>query len=767
MNIVKKVALCACLFFVGCNENDHDQAKNVAIPTTTPAIQSIAKGTLTESVRVLSDAENASIVSNTENSVTFSGAINFAPNTVVVGQDIAFKVVSISSEAGNTVVSKVEPRLDELFDNLRIKGTFKALPSQAIAVDDDKLAKSAQAVSVSTTAVPLFTDTFLWSSRLSNNGMTVASNLSGSVTVAADYDYQKDKGGLQFAKLDVDTGIDISASTSFSKGGTVSVEKLVGQIRIPIPVTIADKFLSLVGIRIVSIYVPVYLGAGFKSSFDMSLKGKVKTSGSLKLNYDTTNGSSLNSDYKASVADESPFPKSPSGAPVFASFSENLELYLRLKPSLAFLGTVAMLGIDSKASANGAGVLQVVPDMPFYCLSLTPTASLSAKGFFKGVGIKEIATNTLTKTLYTGSPHYFGTCKAPTAVEVVSINPTTGKYGQTLDIKTKVSLDLNSQSTAPSTPPSGEVEIQIGTQTCKAKLTDKETSKAMGSCSLKPLQAGVSVPISLKYSGDEKYTPATGSSLVNIDKAPTFVGMTTTPNPSSSGESVTFSASVTPMPFVDGDPTGSIMFQDAQKNSVCSMNVVSGRAECSAVVTSSEPSMVKNYTALYSGDENFLSSTSSSHAHDVKPTPTGGMEFLLRSTETCDFVEYPYGRFGKFSHFLRAGYHHDGFGQIIVRIRTVGRYADQTHHQVISGVTKSLTVTSDTMQPFSWTHYHPGAWVKYDFEKKSVTASFKYPKSITDGYGVACTETEPVLVWARSVEEIDRIDYIEGSLITW
>ena len=232
--------------------------------------------------------------------------------------------------------------------------------------------------------------------------------------------------------------------------------------------------------------------------------------------------------------------------------------------------------------------------------------------------------------------------------------------------------------------------------------------------------------------------------------------MTTTPNPSDSGDSVSFSASVTAMPLVDGDTTGSIVFQDAQKNSVCSGTVVSGRAECSAVVTSQEPSMVNNYTALYSGDDNFLSSTSSSHAHDVKPTPTGGMEFLFQSILACN----PDGRLFESPHLLRAGYHRDGFGQIIVYILNYGNEADGVHYQVISGATKSLTVTSDTMSPLKWVHYTAGAWVKFDFEKKSITTSFNYSK---DPYSMQfCNETEPALVWAKSVKEIDSINYRLG-----
>lgn len=153
-----------------------------------------------------------------------------------------------------------------------------------------------------------------------------------------------------------------------------------------------------------------------------------------------------------------------------------------------------------------------------------------------------------------------------------------------------------------------------------------------------------------------------------------------------------------------------------------------------------------------------------SELNSLNPPPCG-MEFLFQATITCDFVKYPYGQYSKTRHLLRAGYHHDVFGQIIVNIRAVGGLDDDAHFQVISGVPKSLTVTSDTMKPFPW--HRRDAWVKYDFEKKSVTASFKYGKFFTDGYGIACTQTEPVLVWARSVEEVERTDYSSGSLITW
>ena len=630
MSVIRKMALCACFVFVGCNENDHDNIAQKTAPITVPTAQSIAKGTLAEGVRILSDAETASIVSNTENKITFSGAINFSPNTVVLGKDITFKVESVSFESGNTVVVSTEPRLDEIFDSLRVKGVFTALPSQVeplvlgggTSLGRAITTKSAVRATASslpelTIEIPTPPDSFAWAAKVDADGIESSIKLSGKFIADTDYDYQKDKGGLQFAKLDVFSTITAVSATKVQLKKEISIERQLPSISIPIPVSIIDSALAVVGVRVVSILIPSYLGLKAEAAYGASIQGKFLTEGSLTANYNKTSGATIQANYKASVAHEPPVPVTPAGSPELTSFSGKLSLYVKSKPSLTFLNAVAMLGVESTISGEEEGVVQIVSTNPFYCLSLTPSATLSANGFFKGVGITEKTTDKITKTLYKGTPDYFGSCKAPTTVAVVSITPTTGKYGQALEIKTAVSFATKSQSTAPNSPPSGDVDIQIGTQSCKAKLTDKGTSTASGSCLLKPLQAGVSVPISLKYVGDEKYAAAMGSSVVSIDKASTFVGMTTTPNSSNSGGSVNFSASVTAMPLVDGDPTGSIEFQDAQKKSICAGAVVSGRAECSAVVTGTEPSTTKFYTAVYSGDDNFSTATSSSYAHNV------------------------------------------------------------------------------------------------------------------------------------------------------
>ena len=109
--------------------------------------------------------------------------------------------------------------------------------------------------------------------------------------------------------------------------------------------------------------------------------------------------------------------------------------------------------------------------------------------------------------------------------------------------------------------------------------------------------------ITATYSGDNNYLPST-SSILNqkVNKANTTTNLTSSANPSTSGKSVTFTASISPV-----GATGTVTFYDGSTK-LGTGNVVSGKA---AFTTSSLTKGTHSVTAVYAGDNNYNGSTSS------------------------------------------------------------------------------------------------------------------------------------------------------------
>ncbi len=115
--------------------------------------------------------------------------------------------------------------------------------------------------------------------------------------------------------------------------------------------------------------------------------------------------------------------------------------------------------------------------------------------------------------------------------------------------------------------------------------------------------------ITAAYSGDGIFLPATGSLSITVNKAPTTTNLTSSANPSNSGQSVTFTAAVSP-----AAATGTVQFLDG--------TTVLGTAAISSGTATFIPSSLaaggRSMTAVYSGDGNYATSTSAALTQVVK-----------------------------------------------------------------------------------------------------------------------------------------------------
>ena len=112
--------------------------------------------------------------------------------------------------------------------------------------------------------------------------------------------------------------------------------------------------------------------------------------------------------------------------------------------------------------------------------------------------------------------------------------------------------------------------------------------------------------ITAVYSGDNNYNGSTSSALAQtVNQASTATGLTSSANPSLIGQSVTFTATVNPAP--DG---GTLAFNDGGVaiTGCTAQALIAGKATCPATYTASGSHTI---TAVYSGNADFLASTSS------------------------------------------------------------------------------------------------------------------------------------------------------------
>src|SRR3989475_8493742 len=157
--------------------------------------------------------------------------------------------------------------------------------------------------------------------------------------------------------------------------------------------------------------------------------------------------------------------------------------------------------------------------------------------------------------------------------------------------------------------PAGDPLVPTGTVTFKDGATTlASVAMVNGSASLvtSALAAGAH-SLTASYSGSLEFAVST-SAVVNqtVNKGQTTTTLTSTPNPSTAGQAVTLSTTVTAVAPAVGVPTGSVTFMDGA-TPLATVALVNGSA---SLVTSALTTGNHSLTAVYSGSANFLTSTS-------------------------------------------------------------------------------------------------------------------------------------------------------------
>ncbi len=223
-------------------------------------------------------------------------------------------------------------------------------------------------------------------------------------------------------------------------------------------------------------------------------------------------------------------------------------------------------------------------------------------------GTGSIATTTLPlgansiTVQYSGDTNFSGQTTSPSTITVsqastattVSFTPTSPVIGQSITIGASVIALSPGGGTPTGTVTFMNGSTQIGTGTLSNGSTSITTT----------LPAGTTT-ISTVYSGDADYKGSNGAGAVTVSASSTTTTLTVSnPNPAA-GASVTFTATVAAVSPGKGTPTGTVEFLN-NGTQLATATLSGGVATFTTVL----PITPNSVTAVYSGDSNFGSSTS-------------------------------------------------------------------------------------------------------------------------------------------------------------
>jgi hypothetical protein len=203
--------------------------------------------------------------------------------------------------------------------------------------------------------------------------------------------------------------------------------------------------------------------------------------------------------------------------------------------------------------------------------------------------------------VYEGDPNNSSSTSAPVnqivlAVTTISLtsSPNPSAYGQSVTFKAVVTSSIGA-------PPNGET------------ITFKQGAAVLGTGTLSGGTATISTStltvgtkgVTAVYSGDSNFAPSTSKAVSQvISKATSATTLTSSQNPSTHGQPVTFTATVAPQ--FSWTPTGSVVFKDGTK----ALKTVTLSGGVASYTTSTLATGTHSITATYNGSGSFLGSSS-------------------------------------------------------------------------------------------------------------------------------------------------------------
>jgi hypothetical protein len=204
---------------------------------------------------------------------------------------------------------------------------------------------------------------------------------------------------------------------------------------------------------------------------------------------------------------------------------------------------------------------------------------------------------------------------------VITSSPNPSVTGQQVTYTATVTANSPGSGT-----PSGTVNFRDGGSTigtCNAQTL----SGGQATCTITySASGGNHTQINGIYSSDGDFLASTSANFTqNVNKAGTTTVITSSVNPSVTGQSVTLTATVAAVAPGAGTPSGTVNFKDGGSTiGTCSAQALTGTGPFTATCSTSSLSVGSHttITAVYSGDTNFATSTSANFTQTVNQAST-------------------------------------------------------------------------------------------------------------------------------------------------
>jgi hypothetical protein len=607
-------------FSLDCSGVGGSASADLVVNGVTPA----GSGTLADDVLVLDAGQLHLIASASDSQITFAGDVPISVGQVFITDTTAYKAAAVHRENGQTIVAASAPGLEEVFAKLDIKGTFPFDPSQLLTADDASQSKNAQLAKARAVDGRLET-----TYSLSGGGLTSSVQLALGYVIDVDVHWDKQEGTPPSASLQAHA--DYSQTVTAAVATDVPLFEIgpikIADARIPIPVTVVDRFLNLIGIRLASIYVPVRAGATGNAVFEYGLE--IQTSGAVSV----TAAYSPEKGLSGTAGVETPFSTTlgihtvdPSNEPTSIPVDLSLLGYLSIAPSLAILDTVAMIGVETKFEEGLKGTARMLfEEDPPYCIEGYATWGIKTAGFFKSADFSlhvplhsEDGGRSSTKT--------WGTCKLGTEL-TVSVDAENPEVFEAMEVS--VQLAPTNVEKAGDKGPRGTVTVSLGSESCIAEVDEN----GAGTCTIYPQATGIQ-QINAEYEGNEDFEGASATYEVTIAKASTSTQLTASPNQTRVGSPIAFSFSVSPESSHGTLPTGKVTVRDLSGNTLCSATLTptTGYGQCNFTPLSPGTLSAK---AVYGGDLWFATSTSDAKSITVADREHVTQTYTFSHSSTC------------------------------------------------------------------------------------------------------------------------------------
>jgi len=253
-------------------------------------------------------------------------------------------------------------------------------------------------------------------------------------------------------------------------------------------------------------------------------------------------------------------------------------------------GTSTITCTSGTPALNGSGVA-------------TCTLASAGVGAHSITGVYGADANYLTST----STAFTQTVNQASTTTSVSSTPNPSVVGQSVTYTATVAVNAPGAGT-----PTGTVTFKDGTSTITCTSgTPALNGSGVATCTLASTTVGAH-SITGVYSGDTNFLTSTSTAFTQtVNQASTTTSVSSTPNPSVVGQSVTYTATVAVNAPGAGTPTGTVTFKDGLSTIACtggSTTLSLGLATCQIAYTGVGTHSI---TTVYGSDTNFLTSTSS------------------------------------------------------------------------------------------------------------------------------------------------------------